>query len=407
MKKSIRKTLGHVSWALATAGTLGLTAGAMAQTSPYAGLPRPTPASQPVAVADTALAVAETNAHLAELKAELALMTEPTTFPCALEVHAAGVNLEISGVAPNETVRDQALSIVRKTGAMQPVDRMTIKPGPAAIQVEKSPDILYHDVMEALARELPDQAYSIRASAWARGQIMLSGTVHSFEDKVAASRCLQQVSGCSCVLNHLTVATMPAEGMMSTHSSDATTAPKPVALVPPRAESVRATPVPSMTNHPSDARSIEKSAPLESTTAALPVAKPKAEPITAVSAAPALHPYVATGMALLEVPEPLVEAKPVMPVPPPRPSTLAAPAPTMNPLTKTKLVGVQVQMQRSIAQACGKSMREVEVQALSDTKLVVRVKAHDNREAEQLSSKIFQLPELEPYEVSLDIPVSR
>jgi hypothetical protein len=74
-------------------------------------------------------------------------------------------------------------------------------------------------------------------------------------------------------------------------------------------------------------------------------------------------------------------------------------------LAKPIKLGWHVRLQERIATLCGKATRDVEVEALSDKSLLLRVKAHSREEADRISTQIFQMPELGPYSVSLDIPL--
>jgi len=76
-----------------------------------------------------------------------------------------------------------------------------------------------------------------------------------------------------------------------------------------------------------------------------------------------------------------------------------------QPKVRPDLLHKQARLQQAIAKACHKASRDVEVKLLSDKQLVVRVKARSAQEGQALSSLIFQMPELGPYQVSLDIPL--
>jgi hypothetical protein len=71
------------------------------------------------------------------------------------------------------------------------------------------------------------------------------------------------------------------------------------------------------------------------------------------------------------------------------------------------LAALQTHLQQRIAAVCGKSNRDVEVRAVTETEVAVRVKANSTLEGEELSNRIFQLPELGPCQVSLDVLVMR
>jgi len=65
----------------------------------------------------------------------------------------------------------------------------------------------------------------------------------------------------------------------------------------------------------------------------------------------------------------------------------------------------QTRLQQRIAAVCGKSINDIEVTAVTDTNVSVRVRARSTLEGEELSNRIFQLPELGPCQVSLDVVV--
>jgi len=69
------------------------------------------------------------------------------------------------------------------------------------------------------------------------------------------------------------------------------------------------------------------------------------------------------------------------------------------------LRALQTRLQQRIAAACGKSSNDIEVTATTETNVSVRVRARSTLEGEELSNRIFQLPELGPCQVSLDVVV--
>src|SRR5262249_40931641 len=71
------------------------------------------------------------------------------------------------------------------------------------------------------------------------------------------------------------------------------------------------------------------------------------------------------------------------------------------------LADLQTRLQQRIAAVCGKPSKDVEVTAVTETNLAVRVKANSTLEGEDLSNRIFQLPELGPCQVSLDVLVMK
>lgn len=75
--------------------------------------------------------------------------------------------------------------------------------------------------------------------------------------------------------------------------------------------------------------------------------------------------------------------------------------------TNPALAALQTHLRQRIADVCGKPSRDVEVHARSETDLSVRVKANSTLEGEELSQRIFHLPELGPCQVSLDVLVMK
>jgi hypothetical protein len=75
--------------------------------------------------------------------------------------------------------------------------------------------------------------------------------------------------------------------------------------------------------------------------------------------------------------------------------------------TGPELAALQTRLQQRIAAVCGKSNKDVEVTAVTETNVAVRIKANSTLEGEEFSNRIFQLPELGPCEVSLDVLVMK
>ena len=71
------------------------------------------------------------------------------------------------------------------------------------------------------------------------------------------------------------------------------------------------------------------------------------------------------------------------------------------------LAALQARLQERIARVCGKPLKDVEVTATSETAIAVRVKAYSTLEGEEISNRIFHLPELGPCQVSLDVVVRK
>src|SRR5437588_153659 len=148
--------------------------------------------------------------------------------------------------------------------------------------LSKPAQVLNREIKSALARALPVcmEQERITVSVWMGGQVVLTGTVATLEDKLAASRYLQRVGGCSCVVNQLKAETSidklaaskaagdaikRAAGGSATPQASATA--EQVKLLPPRAIQVDAQqPVPFLNTpehspaHEADAQKAMQSA---------------------------------------------------------------------------------------------------------------------------------------------------
>jgi hypothetical protein len=65
-----------------------------------------------------------------------------------------------------------------------------------------------------------------------------------------------------------------------------------------------------------------------------------------------------------------------------------------------------VRLKKRIEVVCGKAARDVQVLAPSPATLLVRVKAVNRAEGQRLPDQIFLLPELEPYQVDLEVKIA-
>ena len=83
--------------------------------------------------------------------------------------------------------------------------------------------------------ETPDQATAIRPLVQAGGQVVLSGSVASYEAKLEASECLRRVNGCTCVINLLEVLQVELDGRTHTRvSADGLPLSAPQVVIRPR-----------------------------------------------------------------------------------------------------------------------------------------------------------------------------
>jgi hypothetical protein len=596
MNQSMKRLLG---WAWLGAGTFGVAVMASAQTSPYArighpvpvlptpapALPTPAPVLPTVPEVETSRIIAPGAVDLdqALMRIELGWLSDPSTFPYRLEARPMGSALAVQGYVPTELIRDVALKIAREESGLRVLDTIDVYAAIAATPVKKPANLLHREAAASLRQELRQRARAVSASVWDNGQVQLKGSVPSLEDKLAASRCLRRVSGCTCVLNQLEVAPaahsrtaakpaldfrrlpagdkiyaqttwVPAEAVMApTVEPQPSLAVQPLAVQPFKVQSIKvpsiapmepigdsrvhttlraprvsseepAKPAPALTQSKSNSaagnlalpaapkttaaaasrttignsngaysaapvRPLElthdpirapfveekkagtpaaagrlalttestptpekslrntsvpaEASPVKTQPPMLPVVSWKPIPADAAvgSAVAPLPPaskperpsrsdgYVSSGVILIPTaeketrPQPggayvssgviLVQAEEKNPQLPRKSdgyvssgvvlfeSTEKAPAPKVRPEVLLK----QTRLQQAIAKACGKANKDVEVKLVSEKEVVVRVKAYNAREGQALSTAIFKMPELEKYQVSLDIPL--
>jgi hypothetical protein len=113
-------------------------------------------------------------------------------------------------------VKDKALQIARKHTAFPVKDRLKLMPTLAARTVGRPPEEVKTEAAQLLVERLGEVARSFEVKATVTGEVTIAGTVHSVEDKLAASHLLRRVPGCGCVVNRLTVAPTLRDGRMTT-----------------------------------------------------------------------------------------------------------------------------------------------------------------------------------------------
>jgi hypothetical protein len=164
--------------------------------APAAPAPMPEPAGPKVVVID------EAQAREWESLIELDLLADPVTFPHSIRCLAGEQGMEVRGYVPNNLVRDRALSIAQKASPMQVVSGMVIQPNlyyghPGKLSLE--------EVHERLAKLQTRHPKVIEVQLGPTGQVVLTGSVASLEDKLLVGRTLRTVTGCTSVRNELGV----------------------------------------------------------------------------------------------------------------------------------------------------------------------------------------------------------
>jgi hypothetical protein len=434
-------------------------------TSPVLAQPVPAAAGVPAArvrEADRRGGEADDRARREAALVELGWGADPRTFACRLTAHPVGGAVEVRGYVPNEATRLHALAIAHASTALAVVDQLTVYPN---LSQRKDGDFGYalrQGALTLLAGAFPDQAGAFLVCAQPDGQVTVSGTVRTLDDKVAVSRRLRSLAGCTCVINELDVnpgaAALPPQ-----------VAPRPTALPAPVARTANNLPapgpvVPRVAPPPAVMQTaFQTPAPLPqpppANTEATPAAwagvvpekqatapSPEPEPNRAVPAPsdPPAGGYVSTGVLLhkrAEVPAnvtpttaeaapPAVVSAPAVvrppaveqviapepPAPPaaPRPvaesalpyvssgtMVVARAAPPSAPVSTVPVAALK----RRIEGVCGRSAHDIQVVPLAENKLEVRLKVASIADGGRLSAKIMGIKELARYRVSFQVRV--
>jgi osmotically-inducible protein OsmY len=205
MINEARKFWKRAGWGLAVTCPLVLGMQARAQ-SPYSPIDVKKPVEKHVqaGVRSGSLREEQHNRDL-EIKTQLAWLANPLTFPYALKARVKGSSMEVSGTLPTASLHAEAVRIARDESGMPVKDNIALNAHGAVPPTSKPAQVLSRDINNTLAEAMPRLFESMTVSVWMRGQVVLKGTVATLEDKLAASRCLQGVAGCSCVVNQLQV----------------------------------------------------------------------------------------------------------------------------------------------------------------------------------------------------------
>jgi hypothetical protein len=189
MRKALWRSVGM----LAAAGVLGLIRPAAAQGVLPVGR---------AAVYATAPSILD---RLTEIRVELAWLANVATFSPALEAHARGGNLEVTGYVPSTAIKARALQIAQQASRLPVVDRLQVHPGLTMRSGGEPVEKLQQGASDLLTREPGCRVSELVVHAGETGQVILEGVVPTEEDRLAASKKLKMLPGCTCVVNRLRV----------------------------------------------------------------------------------------------------------------------------------------------------------------------------------------------------------
>jgi hypothetical protein len=139
------------------------------------------------------------------MEAELAWLADAATFPYSLTAHLSGSTLEIQGAVPNATIQAYALNLAHRATGLTVVDRLILHPGLPLPASSGVPDDVQQEAIHTLLTQYGPGARPFEVRAWSNGQVTIIGNVPTLADKLAVSRCLRRVPGCTSVMNYLHV----------------------------------------------------------------------------------------------------------------------------------------------------------------------------------------------------------
>lgn len=153
--------------------------------------------------------VTSSQTRLEAMKVEMALLGNQATLSLPIEVHVEGESLKLKGKVPTEDLRRLALSVARQACYIPVEDHLTVCLASNSTKV--SDETLQQQAEDILTTKMADVASKVKIEAQ-KGQLSIHGSVGSVEDKLAVSRCLRGVTGCSCVINYLKVTPLKKNG---------------------------------------------------------------------------------------------------------------------------------------------------------------------------------------------------
>lgn len=195
----------RAGWTLTAAAVFGLVVSAPAQTTSPSSPVAASKASTKAKDGEAPLAKKERVSQLAAIKVELAWLANQLTFPHPLAVRADGDHLEIGGQVPSAAVRDMAARLAQDESGLNVVNKIVVQPYPLPPVAKQSNEVMCRNAFVALSKDFSSLMPTIQLEAAANGQLKITGTIPTYEQKLAVSRRLSQLSCCTSVVNQLNV----------------------------------------------------------------------------------------------------------------------------------------------------------------------------------------------------------
>jgi hypothetical protein len=193
MSRAIRKA----GWALAAACGISIVPIAIAQTPAHSHVDES---------GKTAAAPVDTAARRAlEIKVELAWLEDTETFPCQIAALFRSGDIEVRGYVPSEAVRDKAVRIARDASSATIVDHIHVVPTVIQPSRALTKEALQPAIALCLRTNFSGQLAGLQVSCNDRGEVTVKGSIATRDEKLAISKRLQTIAGCTCVHNRLVV----------------------------------------------------------------------------------------------------------------------------------------------------------------------------------------------------------
>lgn len=200
----MRATPERAGWMVTALGAVGMLLGAV-----LAARAAPIPA--------VAGSGSPTQARLVEIQVELSWLADPATYPAQLAAHVVGSTLEVGGLVNDPNMKQKVLQIAQARTGLSIHDKLKVIPGSAVANRPAGNEELCRAATTSLTCVMNGKTEPFQISADGTGQITVSGTVASWEEKLDISRRLSQLPGSTSVLNNLKVARQELAGKPCTH----------------------------------------------------------------------------------------------------------------------------------------------------------------------------------------------
>jgi hypothetical protein len=158
------------------------------------------------------------------------LLADTATFPYYLSGRVTGGNLEVRGYVPNAMVRQRVLDIARRTTALRVIDGLELLARPRVHAPAPRLEVLQQEATELLSKHFSELARRVRIEARSDGVLTLNGSLNSIEEKLTVCKLFRQLSGCSGVVDQLSIQPIVRDGqrVVPVTKDAALTAPPPM-----------------------------------------------------------------------------------------------------------------------------------------------------------------------------------